>query len=174
MRPVADPLARASPSTRGIPNPDPRLRVAAPARAPADLSRRAPRAGSLAAGWPWLFEWVLPYLLVAAGLAALLACSLAGRPRAGRPALLAAFSVVIASQAVAAGGYWARSAGRDAAVNALELVPNAAFAAGLARFEPRFLRVLLVYGALQARDAEDACDGEADGGMGADNERRER
>ena len=61
-----------------------------------------------------------------------------------------------------------------AAVNALELVPNAAFAAGLARFEPRFLRVLLVYGALQARDAEDACDGEADGGMGADNERRER
>ena len=99
----------------------------------------------------WLFQNAVTVLILASGFAFAIAASLACFPRAVRPICLATFGLFCIGEASVALGYWGQSDRLNTVLALLQLLPSLAFTAGIALFEARVVRVLLVYSVLWVR-----------------------
>ena len=135
---------RFAPPVAAVPHP------AAPPPDPARGWPGAPSGRPARHDWLWLFQQAVTDLVLAAGFAFALAASLAGHPRAVRPACLVTWALFSACEAAVALGYWAEADRVNAALAAAQCLPSLAFAAGIALCEASVVRVLLVYAALWA------------------------
>ncbi len=110
----------------------------------------------------WLFQNAITDLVLAFGFTFALVASLAGFPRAVRPTCLATLALFCVGEAVVAIGYEDQSDWRNSVLAVFQLLPTLAFTAGIAFFEARVVRVLLVYSALwvgpQASHVACGCD----------------
>jgi hypothetical protein len=98
--------------------------------------------------WMWLFQNAITVLILALGFAVAILVSLAGFPRAIRPICLTVWALFSMGEAAVALGYWAESDRLNAVLAMLQLLPSLVFIIGIAFFEARVVRVLLVYSAL--------------------------
>ena len=96
----------------------------------------------------WLFQNAISVLVLALGFAFAILVSLAGFPRAIKPTCLTVFSLFSICEAAIALGHWANSDWQNAVLAMLQLLPSLAFIIGIAFFEARVVRVLIVYSAL--------------------------
>jgi hypothetical protein len=98
--------------------------------------------------WIWLFQNGISTLALTLGFAFAILASLAGYPRTLRPTCLLSFGLFSLCNAVAAIGYWEQSDLLNTVLALFQMIPSIAFTMGIAFFEARVVRVLLVYSAL--------------------------